>query len=145
MLEVRMMSPPLIKSRISIVDDTDIVVASQKGRMLAQQYGFSLTDQFITATVISEVAHNIIDYATRGEIILDIIEENKRCGILVIANDEGPGIPDLDLALKDGYSTGSGLGLGLSGAKRLMDEFEIVSELGKGTKVTMKKWKLLWS
>ena len=136
------MSQPLNKTRVVIVDDMDIVVASQKGRMLAQQYGFSLTDQFIAATVISEVAHNIIDYATRGEIILDIVEENKRHGILVIANDEGPGISDLELALQDGYSTGAGLGLGLSGAKRLMDEFEIVSELGKGTKITMKKWKL---
>jgi len=136
------MNQPLTKTRVSIVDDTDVVVASQKGRMLAQQYGFSITDQFIAATVISEVAHNIIDYATRGEIVLDIIEENKRRGILVIANDEGPGISDLELALKDGYSTGAGLGLGLSGAKRLMDEFEIVSELGKGTKITMKKWKL---
>jgi len=136
------MSQPLNKTRVVIVDDMDIVVASQKGRMLAQQYGFSLTDQFIAATVISEVAHNIIDYATRGEIILDIVEENKRHGILVIANDEGPGISDLELALQDGYSTGSGLGLGLSGAKRLMDEFEIVTEPGKGTKITMKKWKL---
>ena len=139
------MIQPLTKTRVSIASDTDIVVASQKGRMLAQQYGFSITDQFITATVISEVAHNIIDYATCGEIVLDIIEEDKRCAILVIASDEGPGISDIELALKDGYSTGSGLGLGLSGAKRLMDEFDIVSEVGKGTKVTMKKWKLSWS
>lgn len=125
-----------------IVTDTDIVVASQRGRMLAKEHGFSITDQFITATVISEVAHNIMDYAQRGEIIVNIIEEKKRHGILVIATDKGPGIPDVDLALQDGYSTGSGLGLGLSGAQRLMDEFEIVSEVGKGTTITMKKWKM---
>ena len=136
------MTQTVTEIHMPIMTDTDIVVASQKGRKLAQEYGFSITDQFITATVISEVAHNIVDYAKRGEITVDIIEEKKRCGILVVAKDTGPGIENIDLALQDGYSTGSGLGLGLSGAKRLMDEFEIISEVGKGTTITMKKWKV---
>ncbi len=136
------MSQTIARMKVPISSQTDIVVATQKGRMLAQQYGFSIIDQFITATVISEIAHNIVDYAKGGEITLNIIEDELRQGIVVVASDAGPGIPDLDLALKDGYSTGSGLGLGLSGAKRLMDEFEIISEVGKGTKVTMRKWKV---
>ncbi len=129
-----------LKTRIAIADAGDIIVASQKGRLLAREFGFSTIDQFITATVISEVAHNIVAYAVQGEILLNIIEDDARRGLLLIASDEGPGIANIELALQDGYSTGSGLGLGLSGAKRLMDEFEIVSEPGKGTIITMKKW-----
>lgn len=131
----------LIKTRVPIHNKVDVVVACQKGRMLAQAYGFSTNEQYITVTAISEVAHNIVNYAQRGEIALDIIEQGKRCAILIVATDSGPGIPDVPEALKDGYSTGAGLGLGLSGAKRLMDEFEIVSEVGKGTTVTMWKWR----
>ncbi|MBN2002022.1 MAG: ATP-binding protein [Anaerolineae bacterium] len=131
-----------LKARITIADESDIIVASQKGRLLAREFGFSTIGQFITATVISEVAHNIVTYATHGEILLHIIEDDSRRGLLLIASDEGPGIANVELALRDGYSTGSGLGLGLSGARRLMDEFEIVSEPGKGTTITMKKWQV---
>lgn len=131
----------LTKTRVAIHNDVDVVVAIQKGRMLAQAHGFSTNEQYITVTAISEVAHNIINYARCGEITLDIVEQGKRCAILIIATDAGPGIPDVQQALKDGYSTGAGLGLGLSGARRLMDEFEIVSEVGKGTTVTMWKWR----
>ncbi len=131
----------LIKTRVPIHNQVDVVVACQKGRMLAQAYGFSTNEQYIAVTAISEVAHNIVNYAQQGEIILDIIEQGKRCALMIVATDSGPGISNVPEALKDGYSTGAGLGLGLSGAKRLMDEFEIVSEVGKGTTVTMWKWR----
>ncbi|MBN1875938.1 MAG: ATP-binding protein [Anaerolineae bacterium] len=127
---------------VPIRNDIDVVVACQKGRLLAEQFGFSSTEQFVTATVIAEVAHNILDHAYSGEVILDLVEEEGRMGIVVIAMDEGPGIPDVTMALKDGYSTGHGLGLGLSGARRLMDDFEIETEVGRGTTVTMTKWKV---
>ena len=127
-------------TRIKIEAVTDVVVACQKGRQLAKKSGFSTIDQFITVTAISEVAHNIVNYASCGEIRLDVVEQGRRHGILVTATDVGPGIPDLETALQDGYSTGAGLGIGLSGAKRLMDEFEITSEVSKGTTITMTKW-----
>jgi serine/threonine-protein kinase RsbT len=124
-----------------IRSEIDIVTARQQGRMLASQAGFSGVDQVIIATAISEMARNIVTYAKTGEIILNVVTEadNRRC-FIIIARDEGPGIPDIELAMRDGYSTGKSLGLGLPGARRLMDEFDIVSEVGKGTTVTMKKW-----
>ncbi|MHB8483505.1 MAG: anti-sigma regulatory factor [Nitrospiria bacterium] len=128
------------ETRVSIVCSTDIVTARQNGRALGSQIGFSGSDLTIIATAISEVARNIVEYAGKGEIILSPIQKNLSDGILIIAQDEGPGISDISRALQDGYSTGHGLGLGLPGARRLMDEFEIESELRKGTTVTMKKW-----
>jgi serine/threonine-protein kinase RsbT len=125
--------------RITILSEVDIVVARQQGRTLAAQAGFSRVDLALIATAISEVARNIVSYAKQGEILLNLIEGTPR-GLRVVARDEGPGIPDLEMAMQDGYSTGGGLGLGLPGAKRLMDEFAIVSEVGKGTTVTMRKW-----
>jgi serine/threonine-protein kinase RsbT len=126
--------------RVPINSDADIVPARQQGRMMAKELGFSTSDQALIATAISEVARNIVQYAYRGEIILAIIRENGKQGILVIAQDEGPGIVDIGLALQDGYSTTRSLGLGLPGAKRLSDDFQVVSEVGRGTTVTMKKW-----
>ena len=126
--------------RVQVTSSADIVIARQGGRTLSSQLGFSGTDLTLIATAISEVARNIIEYAGKGEIILRPIEGNPTRGILIVASDEGPGIPDVARALQDGYSSGKGLGLGLPGAKRLMDEFEIVSEVGNGTTVTMKKW-----
>jgi serine/threonine-protein kinase RsbT len=102
--------------------------------------GLSTGDQALVATAISELARNIVDYAKRGEIILELAEHEARRGMVVIARDEGPGIPDVERAMQDGYSTGNGLGLGLPGVRRLMDEFEIVSQVGKGTTITAKKW-----
>ncbi|MBI4493271.1 MAG: anti-sigma regulatory factor [Chloroflexi bacterium] len=128
------------ETRVPIASEADIVAARQQVRALAAQVGFSPTDLVLIATAISEVARNIVQYARRGEITLSPIEQSNRRGILIIARDEGPGIPDLELAMQDGYSTGGGLGLGLPGARRLMDEFAITSEVGKGTTVTMKKW-----
>ena len=126
--------------RIEVAGDTGIVEARQTGRDLAAQLGFSLTDLTLIATAISEVARNITTYAGRGEISLRLVRQAGRRGLVVVASDEGPGIADLDRALEDGYSTGRGMGLGLPGARRLMDEFEIDSSPGHGTTVTMKKW-----
>ena len=120
--------------------ELDIVNARQKGRELAAAVGFSNTDQTLLATAISELARNIVSYAGRGVIVLRDAEENGRKGIVVEASDQGPGIPDPELAMRDGYSTGNSLGVGLPGARRLVDEFALVSSVGVGTTVTLKKW-----
>jgi serine/threonine-protein kinase RsbT len=125
---------------VAIERDTDIVTARQKGRELAAATGFSTTDQTLVATAISEMARNIVTHAERGEIVLVALDDSGRRGIMVVARDEGPGIADAELAMKDGYSTANSLGVGLPGARRLMDEFHLASTLGKGTTVTMKKW-----
>jgi serine/threonine-protein kinase RsbT len=125
---------------ILIDRDGDVVTARQKGRQMAQQVGFSGSDLTIIATAISEIARNIVVYARRGEVIVSPVTQGSKRGLLVVARDEGPGIPDVEQAMRDGFSTGKSLGLGLPGARRLMDEFEIVSEIGRGTVVTMKKW-----
>jgi serine/threonine-protein kinase RsbT len=128
-------------ARVVVKRDGDIVEARQKGRELAQQIGFTGSDLTLIATAISEIARNIVVYAQAGEISLSITEKNGRPGILVVAQDEGPGIADVERAMRDGYSTGNSLGLGLPGARRLMDDFEISSTVGRGTTVTMRKWK----
>jgi serine/threonine-protein kinase RsbT len=127
--------------RVSIDGDADIVLARQKGRKLASQCGFPSTDLAVVATAISELARNIVRYAVRGEVILRLVDDNGKRGIEVVAADDGPGIPDIGLAMQDGYSTSGGLGLGLPGTRRLMDEFEITSDFGKGTTVTVRRWK----
>jgi len=126
--------------QVPIASEADIVTARQLGRRIAAESGFSSTDQTLIATAISEVARNIIEYARRGEIILSTLEERGRRAVKIIARDNGPGIADTELAMQDGYSTGNSLGLGLPGAKRLMDDFELVSSPGAGTTITMKKW-----
>jgi len=125
---------------VPINSDIDIVIARQKGRALAEKLGFSGSDLTVIATSISEVARNILEYALRGEIILRQDQNAIAAGIAVIARDEGPGIPDIALAMQDGYTTGRGLGMGLPGARRLMDDFQIISKVGAGTTVIMKKW-----
>ncbi|NVB78229.1 MAG: anti-sigma regulatory factor [Kofleriaceae bacterium] len=127
--------------RVAIAREADIVAARQAGRQLAAQIGFSSTDQTLIATAISEVARNIVVYAQIGEIILSRTDDDGRVGIQVIAIDQGPGIDNKELAMRDGYSTKNSLGLGLPGARRLMDDFVLDSEVGRGTTVTMKKWK----
>lgn len=127
--------------RVAIQREADIVLARQAGRQLAAQLGFSMTDQTLIATAISEVARNIVVYAQEGEIVLVRAEDGVRIGIQVTAIDQGPGIDNKDLAMRDGYSTKNSLGLGLPGARRLMDDFALESEVGRGTTVTMKKWK----
>jgi serine/threonine-protein kinase RsbT len=126
--------------RVPVSSDADVVTAREKGRELSARVGFSSIDMTLIVTAISEVARNILLYAKEGEILLRVENSGSRHGIVVVARDAGPGIPDLELAMRDSYSTGSGLGLGLPGARRLMDEFEIESEVAKGTTVVMKKW-----
>jgi serine/threonine-protein kinase RsbT len=127
--------------QVPINSDQDIVAARQKGRSLAAAMGFSAGDATLIATAISELARNIITYAKSGEIRLTVINGSARQGIQLVARDQGPGIPDVQQALRDGFSTSGSLGLGLPGVKRLVDEFEIVSEENRGTTVTAKKWK----
>lgn len=127
--------------RVAINSDQDIVGARQRGRTLAGELGFSSSDATLIATAISELARNIISYARRGEIKLQKAENGTRQGIIVIAADDGPGIPDTRQALRDGFSTSGSLGLGLPGVRRVMDEFEIASKPGRGTTVTVKKWR----
>jgi serine/threonine-protein kinase RsbT len=127
--------------QVPINSDQDIVAARQKGRSLAAALGFSSGDATLIATAISELARNIITYAKSGEIRLTVINGSARQGIQLVARDQGPGIPDVQQALRDGFSTSGSLGLGLPGVKRLVDEFEIASEENRGTTVTAKKWK----
>lgn len=131
----------ITEAQVVIRQETDVVVASQQGRALAACLGMSASSQTAVTIAIAEIARNIVWYAWQGQIILQAVRRGDRQGIVVRATDNGPGISDVGRAMQDGYSTGRGLGLGLPGARRLMDEFEIVSEVGKGTLVTMKKWK----
>jgi serine/threonine-protein kinase RsbT len=132
------------ESRIAIESDADVVTARQRARELAADLELSSTDQTLLATAISEVARNITTYAQRGEVSVSIVDEGDgRRGIRVVARDEGPGIEDIDRALQDGYTTGGGLGLGLPGARRLVDDFHIESAPGRGTTVTLVKWSRL--
>jgi serine/threonine-protein kinase RsbT len=132
--------PADAESRIAIESDADVVTARQRARELAADLELSSTDQTLLATAISEVARNITTYATRGEVLVSIVQDDDRRGIRVVARDQGPGIEDIDRALQDGYTTGGGLGLGLPGARRLVDDFSIDSAPGQGTTVTLVKW-----
>ncbi|HKV60734.1 MAG TPA: anti-sigma regulatory factor [Candidatus Acidoferrum sp.] len=124
-----------------INSDQDIVSARQKGRVMANDLGFSSGDATLIATAISELARNIVSYARQGQITLKMVNGLNRRGIAIIASDDGPGIADIRQALRDGYSTSGSLGLGLPGVRRLMDDFEITSQPGRGTIVTVKKWR----
>lgn len=124
----------------SIDSDIDVVETRDYGKNIAGKIGFSKNDQTLIATAISEICRNIIEYAGSGDLTIESKNKENRRGIVVTAKDEGPGIADVKLALQEGYSTGRGMGIGLSGSKRIMDEFEIHSEMGKGTTVIMSKW-----
>jgi serine/threonine-protein kinase RsbT len=126
--------------RVPINTDSDVVTARRQGRVLAESLGFSRSELTFIATAISEVARNIVRYAGQGTIVLQCVREGGRHGLVVVACDHGPGIGDIAQAMQDGYSTSNSLGVGLPGARRLMDEFDIVSEVGKGTRVRMQKW-----
>ena len=127
--------------RVLIERDGDLVTARAEARALALRLGFPRPDPTLIATAISEVGRNIVVHAGKGEIVLSALDEPDRYGILVIASDDGPGIRDLDAALREDYSGRGGLGLGLAGARRLMDDFEIDSDTDRGTTVTMRKWR----
>jgi serine/threonine-protein kinase RsbT len=132
------------ETQTAINSAVDIVTARQRGRTLALELGFNGADVTLIAAAISEVARNIVDHAKKGEIVMTSVhhaQNHGRCGIQIIARDQGPGIRDVAQAMQYGYSTRKGLGVGLPGAKWLMDEFDIASEIGRGTTVTMKKWK----
>ena len=128
------------ETRVPIASGVDIVTARQKGRSMALELGFDGADVTLIAAAISEVSRNIVEYAKRGEIVLRPVHQSAKHGLCVVARDEGPGIPDVARAMQYGYSTAQGLGVGLPGAKWLMDEFDIESTVGVGTTVTMKKW-----
>lgn len=127
--------------RIPINVDADLVTARAEGRAMAGRLGFPRPDPTLIATAISELARNIVVHVGRGEIVLKPVEERNRYGLIVIAIDEGAGIRDLEAALREDFSGRGGLGLGLAGARRLMDEFELSSDADHGTRVTMKKWR----
>ncbi len=126
--------------RVPIHSDSDIVNARTAARELAHRVGFEEIDVVLIATAVSEAARNIVEHANRGEIILSTLQHGKDKGLEIVAQDKGPGIAHVAEALQHGYSTTRELGLGLPGMKRLMDEFHIVSRVGSGTKVTMRKW-----
>lgn len=129
-----------MEETVHIASDADTVTARQAGRAVALQLGFSRTDATFIATAISEIARNITVHAGVGEIVITSHHDEGREGIVIIARDKGPGIADVASVLRDEYRSDAGLGMGLWGASRLMDEIDVVSEVGKGTTVTMKKW-----
>jgi serine/threonine-protein kinase RsbT len=133
--------PDFDGSPIAVTTDADIVAARQSGRALAAELGFTGSDLTVIATAISEVARNIINYGVKGEIVLRSVNRGDRSGIEIVATDWGPGIPDIGLAMQDGYSTSRSLGIGLPGVRRLMDEVDVSSKVGQGTTVVMKKWR----
>jgi serine/threonine-protein kinase RsbT len=129
------------ETQIRIASDKDVVAARQQGRAVALQTGFTVSEATLIATAISELARNIVSYANPGSVTLKPANgANGAVGITIIASDSGPGIADIPQALRDGYSSSGGLGLGLPGVRRLMDEFDINSRAGGGTTVTVTKW-----
>ncbi len=129
-----------VEAKIRIGSETDIVSARQASREIALQVGFGATDMALIATAVSELARNMWQYAGSGYMEMRVVENGVHKGISIIAYDDGPGIPDIEMAMRDGYSTGGGLGLGLPGSRRMMDDFELTSAPGKGTTVAVVKW-----
>jgi serine/threonine-protein kinase RsbT len=135
------MAPSTNERCIPVKTDLDIVSARMEGRSLARELGFGTIDQARIATAISELARNIVLYTPEGKVtVRTIVSDDRRLGIEVVCEDNGPGIANVELVMQDGYSTGSGLGMGLPGTKRLMDEFEIETKLGVGTRITVRRW-----
>lgn len=126
---------------LPVVSDMDIVRVRQAARAWAVELGFSLVDQTKLVTAASELARNTVGWGGGGTVRLEILDDGGRQGLRLTFEDHGPGIPDIELALKDGYTTGSGLGLGLGGSRRLVNEFEIASRVGEGARVTITMWK----
>ncbi len=134
--------PTLLKTEtLPIQSSADVVSVRQAVRVASSQLGFSLVDQTKIVTAASELARNTLDYGGGGIMRYEVLEDSPRKGLRLVFEDKGPGIPDIQLALKDGYTTGNGLGLGLSGARRLVNEFDIQSKVGEGTRVTITRWK----
>lgn len=126
--------------KLNISGDIDVAYAALGAKNYAKEIGFSKVDQYMISTAVSELARNIHTYAKNGTINLNIVEDNSKKGIEVVAEDWGPGIQDIDKAMKDNFSTGGTMGVGLPGTKRLMDDFQIDARRTQGTKVTIRKW-----
>jgi serine/threonine-protein kinase RsbT len=133
--------PVLRDEQLPIATEYDVVIARQTVRKWAAELGFNLVDQTKVLTAASELARNVLVHGGGGTARLEILNDGSRRGLRLTFEDQGPGIPDIELALRDGYTTGSGLGLGLGGSKRLVSDFDITSTVGKGTRVTITKWK----
>jgi serine/threonine-protein kinase RsbT len=133
--------PVLRAERLELRSSSDVVGVRQRVRTWAVEAGFSLVDQTKIVTAASELARNTVDYGGGGTVSLELVEEGSRRGLRVAFEDQGPGIPDIDRALTDRYTTGNGLGLGLGGARRLVNEFDIKSRIGEGTRVVITRWK----
>lgn len=133
--------PAFPDQELPLREEHDIVRARQVVRELAQKLGFSLVDQTKMVTAASELARNTLVYGGGGKVLLQTASKDSRSGLTLVFEDQGPGIPDIELALRDGYTTGAGLGLGLGGAKRLVNDFQIQSKPGEGTRVSITRWK----
>ncbi|WP_435017759.1 anti-sigma regulatory factor [Tundrisphaera sp. TA3] len=133
--------PPVKAESIPIASDNDVVQVRKVVRTWAVDLGFGLVDQTKTITAASELARNTLVYGGGGTVLLEVLSDGRRKGLRMTFEDHGPGIPDIELALRDGYTTGHGMGLGLSGSRRLVNEFEITSRVGEGTRVAITKWK----
>jgi serine/threonine-protein kinase RsbT len=132
--------PHGIQARVQVTDDSDVVVVRRRARELAARQGLSEAETESLATAVTEVARNIVVHAGGGEVLFGALGQAPRCGVIVIAHDTGPGIPSIEQAMQDGFSTKGGLGYGLAGARRLVDEFEIESTVDAGTTITLRKW-----
>jgi len=131
----------LRREQLPIKTSSDVVMARQKVRQWATELRFTLVDQTKLVTAASELARNALDHGQGGQMTIEVVNGLSRTGLKLIFEDNGPGIPDIEMALKDGFTTGSGMGLGLGGSKRLVNEFAIESDVGKGTKITVLRWK----
>jgi serine/threonine-protein kinase RsbT len=131
----------LNQSILPIRTETDVVMVRQKVRTVSVDLKFSLVDQTKMVTAASELARNVLIYGGGGSVAIEVLLRDYRSGLRLTFEDQGPGIPDIDLAMKDGYTSGAGLGMGLGGAKRLVNEFEITSRVGEGTRVVITRWK----
>lgn len=129
------------REMLPLKTSNDVVIARQKVRQLAVELRFSLVDQTKLVTAASELARNALDHGGGGTMEVEVVNNGARSGLRLVFEDQGPGIPDIEQALKDGFTTGSGMGLGLGGSKRLVNEFSIESAVGKGTKITVTRWK----
>ncbi|MGE3270577.1 MAG: anti-sigma regulatory factor [Chloroflexota bacterium] len=134
---------PIAETRVPLAGEDDIVASRQRAREIARRVGFGAVDQSRIATAVSELARNVIRYATnsRGVTTIREVQANGRAGIEIVVSDEGPGIADLEQAMRDGFTSGGGMGMGLPGTRRLMDEMTVDSEVGRGTTVTIRKWR----
>ncbi len=131
----------LKREQFPLQTSSDVVSARQRVRQMAIELRFSLVDQTKLVTAASELARNALDHGRGGQMSIEVVNGMSKTGLKLTFEDNGPGIPDIDMALKDGFTTGSGMGLGLGGSRRLVNEFAIESEVGKGTRITVVRWK----